>query len=255
MNFDKKQLSVITCLLSVIVILLGIFAGILISRRYELNKERPQIVSAENTDGVSETTDNPAGTTETSGEAHDSITETAVEPEESGGSSVWSVESLKKGRVTAIEHEEVLVDNIVDAEAAKKCLSDYGDRQREKYDNPGVKLIEQRIQDKFGIFAVNFGEMEEETALDLEKALEYMYDRYPELNGNLTNITLANTDSFKTGHLAVTRCREYVINGEYTVCPYVVKHEIILSASAFLQRDELIKNVIRAWKKGIGLRG
>lgn len=153
----------------------------------------------------------------------------------------WSIESLKKGRITAIEHNKLYSACIRDKSAAEEELVLFGEEQREKYDNPKVSAIEKRMQEEYRIFAVNLGEMDEDTAKDVERAFAYMYERYPELYGKLTNVTLANPDGFSSGHLAITEMKEYIINGEYAVCPFVVKHQILLSASAFLKREELLK--------------
>lgn len=166
----------------------------------------------------------------------------------------WSIELLKKGRITAIEHNKLYSAYIGDKSAAEEELVLFGEKQREKYDNPKINVIEKRMQEEYRIFAVNLGEMEEETAKDVERAFAYMYERYPELYGKLTNVTLANPDVFSSGHLAITEMKEYIINGEFAVCPFVVKHQILLSASAFLKREELLKkceeNVISGyWPK------
>ena len=153
----------------------------------------------------------------------------------------WSIESLKKGRITAIEHNKLYSACIRDKSAAEEELVLFGEEQREKYDNPKVSAIEKWMQEEYRIFAVNLGEMDEDTAKDVERAFAYMYERYPELYGKLTNVTLANPDGFSSGHLAITEMKEYIINGEYAVCPFVVKHQILLSASAFLKREELLK--------------
>lgn len=153
----------------------------------------------------------------------------------------WSPEILKKDRVTAIDYSGKIYAYTASKKDARKEIVSYGKEQRKKYDNLKVREIELQMEKEFGIFAVNLGEMDEETAKDVMRAFSYMYETYPCLKGALTNVTLGNPDSFSDGKIAVTECREFVINGEFTVCPFVVKHEIVLFAPSFLQRETLLK--------------
>lgn len=155
-------------------------------------------------------------------------------------STQWSVDSLKKGRVTAIEYSGQIYAYIGSPKDAREEIAAYGIKQREKYDNPAVKEIEKQMEDEFGIFAVNLGEMDEETAQDVMRAFSYMYETYPCLQGTLTNVTLGNPENYADGILAITESREFIINGEQAVCPFVVKYEIVLYAPSFLQRNTLL---------------
>lgn len=165
-------------------------------------------------------------------------------------STQWSVDSLKKGRVTAIDYRGQVYAYIGSKKDAGKEIAEYGMKQREKYDNPGVKEIEKQMEDEFGIFAVNLGEMDEETAKDVKRAFSYMYETYPCLQGTLTSVTLGNPDNYADGNIAKTESREFVINGELAICPFVVKHEIVLYAPSFLQRDTLLKKCKDGAKQG-----
>lgn len=203
---SKKQLTIIIVLLSVVVLLLlatgGVTYGLLI---YEPSESK--------------------------------IVETSVTEDASGE---WNFDSLKKGKVTAIDAQTQYSAYIGSLQEAEEELKAFGEEQRAKYDNPRVEKIEKRIEKKYGIYAVNLGEMDKKTAKDVEKAVKYMYKRYPSLKGTLTNITLANLDTFTSGHIALTQTREYIINEQFGATPFVVKHEILLSASSFMDREALL---------------
>lgn len=220
---NKKQLKIIIALLAVIVVLLLVAGGLVIG----LFVLAPQQKTPEN-----------ATISADNGE--------------------WSLDNLKVGRVTAIDSDIQYSAYIGSIEEAEAELRAYGVEQREKYDNPKVEKIEKRIEKKYGIFAVNLGEMDVETAKDVEKAVKYMYKRYPMLKGKLTNITLSNINSFKNGHIALTQYREYIVNGDFSQTPYVMKFEILLSASMFLNREELLEKCTEGaetnyWPEGMDI--
>lgn len=165
------------------------------------------------------------------------------ETEEEGSitEEAWSADSLKKGIVTAIEYDTQYNAHISSKEGARQAIKEYGIRQRGQYSNSAVEEIELQMEQDFGILAVNLGEMDKETAKDVQNAFTYMYQTYPVLQDSLTNISLGNFKSSDAGKIAVTQCREFIINEEYGVCPFVVKHEIILSAAKFIKRENLLK--------------
>ncbi len=151
----------------------------------------------------------------------------------------WSPDSLKKGMVTVVECDEEYNTYIASEEAARQAIVDYGVLQRQNYSNPEVEQIELQMEQDYAILAVNLGEMDLETAKDVNAAFAYMYETYPQLQGTLTNITIGNLENF--GDTALTRTKEFIINGESGNCPFVVKREIILGAGKFLKRERMLK--------------
>lgn len=205
---NKKQLSVIIVLLTIIAILLFIVGVLTLGVFIVLPNVRKENVAV-----------------------------VEVDPNEP-----WSADMLKKGRVTVIDTETRYTGDVNTIEQAEAELRAFGEREREKYNNPKVEKIEKRIEKKYGIYAVNLGEMDVETAKDVEKAVKYIYERYPIIKGTLTNISLSNIDTFKTGIIAETRYKTYIENVNESSNIYnVVKFEIILSASSFLNREQLIE--------------
>ena len=162
----------------------------------------------------------------------------------------WSPDSLMKGRKTVIDSKIVYNCYIKDIETAEKELRLSGEETRALYDNEPVEEIEKEMEKTYGIYAVNLGEMDIETAKALERAVEYVYNRYPVIEGTLTNIILGNLDTSKSGIIALTRTREFMINGTNAATPFVMKHEIVLSAYSFLKRDELLKTCLEGAENG-----
>lgn len=162
-----------------------------------------------------------------------------VSGESSEDGSVWSPDSLKKGMITSVECEKQYDAYIASEAAAKQAIIDYGVLQRQNYSNPEVEEIELQMEKDYDILAVNLGEMDLETAKDVNAAFAYMYQTYPKLQGTLTNLTIGNLENF--GNTALTRTKEFIINGESGTFPFVVKREIILGAAKFLRRDRLLE--------------
>lgn len=162
----------------------------------------------------------------------------------------WSIDSLKEGVTTAVDTDTRYKALVASKEDAEECIREYGKKQREKYSNPEVTEMELQMEQDYDIFAVNLGEIDVETAKDIERAFSYMYEEYPMLRGTLTNVSLGNFENTESGKIAVTQCNEFVINQEFAVCPYVIKHEIILGAGSFLNRKNLLKECEEMEKTG-----
>ena len=169
---------------------------------------------------------------------------------ETAGEDEWSVDRLKAGFETAIQYDKQYKAYISSREEAERKIREYGEQQRELYSNPEVTEIEKQMEQDYGLFAVNLGEVDVETARDIERAFSYMYREYPLLQGTLTNVSLGNLEGFANGKIAVTQINEFIINEEFGVCPHVVKHEIILGAATFLNRENFLKTCERMTESG-----
>ena len=98
----------------------------------------------------------------------------------------WNPGQMRRGLETAIEYEKTYSAYVPSGEKAEEAIRDYGVMQRKKYTSlPEVKEIELQMEETCGILAVNLGEMDVETAGDVERAFAYMYETYPELYGSL----------------------------------------------------------------------
>lgn len=161
--------------------------------------------------------------------------------EKNGQQETWNTDSLRKGLLTVIDYDKQYEAFISSKEEAKQAITDYGILQRSKYPDSEVEEIELQMEKDFDIFAVNLGEIDIDTARDIQTAFIYMYQTYPMLQGTLTNVSLGNFEGDDSGKIAITQSSEFIIHEDYGVCPYVVRHEIIFNAAKFLKRDKLIR--------------
>lgn len=156
---------------------------------------------------------------------------------------------------TSINYQIVYNMEITSAEMAAAAIREEGQRQRSGYDNPSVEKLELQMEEEFGIFAVNLGEISEETAYAIYEAFRYMYDRYPCLYGSLTNLTLGNMGNRTGGTVALTDRTFFIVNGEYGQYPFVEKYRIVLNARIFLNDEELTKVCASQGKHGYWSQG
>lgn len=151
-------------------------------------------------------------------------------------------ESEKILTETAVHYQIVYNMEVTSASMAAAAIAEEGRRQREAYDNPEVEAIELKMEEEFGILAVNLGEMSVETAEAVYAGFSYMYEKYPCLQGSLTNLTLGNMGNKTGGTVALTDRMAFIVNGDYGRCPFVEKYYIVLNARAFLHDEKLKKN-------------
>lgn len=156
---------------------------------------------------------------------------------------------------TAIHYQVVYNMEVTSADMAVAAIAEEGRRQRANYDNPEVEAIEHRMEEEFGIFAVNLGEMSRETAEAVYDGFSYMYKKYPCLQGSLTNLTLGNMGNKTGGTMARTDRMAFVVNGDYGKCPFVEKYYIVLNARAFLDDEELKKTCRELSESGYWPKG
>lgn len=166
--------------------------------------------------------------------------------DQSSATTEWSVERLKRGKATAIEYDKKYDANIKSEQAAIDAIAKYGDMQRENYSNPEAEEIERKMEQEFQLAAVTLGEMDLDTAQDVYTGCAYIFQTYPHLKGFVTDITLGNLDGAEA--MALTRHMEFIRNGED--CPIVVKHEVILDAATFLDREKLLNECSKRSESG-----
>lgn len=156
---------------------------------------------------------------------------------------------------TAIHYQVVYNMEVTSPSMAAAAIAEEGRRQRENYDNPAVEAIELKMEEEFGIPAVNLGEMSEETALEVYRGFAYMYEKYPCLQGSLTNLTLGNMGNKTGGTIALTDRMEFIVNGDYGDFPFVEKYYIVLNARVFLDDKKLWKTCEDMAESGYWLEG
>lgn len=156
---------------------------------------------------------------------------------------------------TAIHYQVVYNMEVTSASMAADAIAEEGRRQRENYDNPAVEAIELKMEEEFGIPAVNLGEMSEDTAGEVYRGFAYMYEKYPCLQGSLTNLTLGNMGNKTGGTVALTDRMEFIVNGDYGNFPFVEKYYIVLNARVFLDDKKLWKACKDMAESGYWLEG
>lgn len=155
--------------------------------------------------------------------------------------SVADADDTLIGPSTKIKHDQKYQGNVNDYKKAVSLIKQYGDMQRQTYNNPKVNEIESRLQSKYDIAAVNLGEMDIETASEIEDAVSYMFDTYPIMKGSLNTLSLANMSGRANNYIAVTQSVDFVVANEDSDYPKAVKHEILLNANKWLNREGMLK--------------
>lgn len=155
---------------------------------------------------------------------------------------------------TVIVYDNVYKRAVSGKKEAKQAIAQEAASQRNMYENPGIRELEARMEEEYGIFQVTLGEMEQEMAEKVESAFSYMYKNYPVLQEKLTNVTLGNIE---TDSVALTRYRDFILP-EKGIYPMVMKHEIVLNARDFLNKnrmDNLIRKSVSQnhWMEGMNI--
>lgn len=210
-----------------IIIALVLMSMVLCSACGKKNDSKKEDTSGADVTGTGEVsiTETPAVTSESEPPAKATETPTPT----------WSPSSLKEGLITKIEYDKKYNAVVNSAEDAMTVIKMYGDMQKANYSNPAISAIEAKMEKEFEIGYVALGEIDEETAKEIYDGFAYMYKKYPELQGTLTDFSLGN---FTWSAMAQTRTFEFISNAGST--PIVLKREIIISASSFLNRDALV---------------
>ena len=111
--------------------------------------------------------------------------------------------------------------------------------QKEKCTNESVKKVEQEIEEKYGIVAVNFCELDYKFANEIKNMIAVVHKEFPMVSTELTNLTLQNMKdengydldnilaSFKSASL-------FAKSTTLTGYPQIYKMSILLNAKSFL---------------------
>ena len=106
-----------------------------------------------------------------------------------------------------------------------------------------IKAIEDDIIKKYGITAVNLCEMETGFAKEVGNVFKIIYDTFPDAKGYLTNLTLVNAP-ISSGYIAAFQpIFTFATSSTDTTYPWVLKTQIYLNTSYFLNKDRLKSSV------------
>lgn len=108
-----------------------------------------------------------------------------------------------------------------------------------------ILQVENEIIEKYGITAVNLCEMDVEFARELQSVFEVIYNEYPAARGHITNLTLRNTSMLSEAGViaAFMPIFNFATSNSSTTYPWVIKTQILLSSSYFLNKKKLEASV------------
>lgn len=113
-----------------------------------------------------------------------------------------------------------------------------------------ITKIENNIIKKYGIYAVNLCEMDENFASELENTIETIYNSYPKVRGYLTNITLKNVSMKENYIAAFGPYNPFAYSKDYNSSPMVSKTEIFLNSKYFLNPEYIDSSVRSSSSQG-----
>ena len=103
--------------------------------------------------------------------------------------------------------------------------------------------VENSIIKDYGITAVNLCEMEVEFAKEIGNVFKNIYENYPDAEGYLTNLTLVNAP-ISSGYIAAFQpIFTFATSDTDSTYPWVLKTQIYLNTSYFLNKDRLKSSV------------
>lgn len=106
-----------------------------------------------------------------------------------------------------------------------------------------IKKVENEIINKYGVTAVNLCEMDINFAKEIVNVFKQIYEEYPGVRENLTNLSLKNA-SFSEGYIAAFYpIFSFATSNSSSTYPWVFKTQILLNTKYFLNADKLETSV------------
>lgn len=106
-----------------------------------------------------------------------------------------------------------------------------------------VKKIEDEMISNYGITAVNLCEMDPDFAREIGNVFKKIYQEYPSVRGYITNLTLVNASLSESYIAAFAPVFPFVTSNTDTTYPWVIKTQILLNTSYFLNQERLQQSV------------
>lgn len=113
-----------------------------------------------------------------------------------------------------------------------------------------IKKIEDDIINKYGITAVNLCEMDIGFAKEIDNVFKKIYEEYPSVRGYITNLTLINGSISNNYIAAFMPIFNFAKSDSTSTYPWVIKTQILLNTTYFLNQERLRSSVIDASKSG-----
>ena len=106
-----------------------------------------------------------------------------------------------------------------------------------------IRSIEDEIISNYNITAVNLCELDIDFAKEISNVFKKIYDEYPSVRGELTNLTLTNA-SMSEGYIAAFMpIFQFASSDSSTGYPWVVKTQVLLNTTYFLNPERLKASV------------
>ena len=152
-----------------------------------------------------------------------------------------SITTISNTKKTVVETDNTYSNTDINTiEEAINLIKEDSNKQKDSCPN-SIKEIENRIINEFNITSVNLCEMSNVLANELYKTLKVVFEMFPSIKGNITNITIGNLDSRKSGVIAFYQpLFPFAQSKNYN---QVYKMRIVLNARYFLN-DSLLQESV-----------
>lgn len=157
---------------------------------------------------------------------------------------------------TVIEHEvQYSEQSITSMDEATQLIKNEALRQEVKCENAEILDIDVEISNVTGISGVNLCEIDVEVAKEINLLMKKLYEQYPILSGYVTNLTLVN-DGGKNSYIAAFKpAFTFATSNSSNKFPFVIKIQVFLNASYFLDINYFDLTVQQAVETGYFPRG
>ena len=148
---------------------------------------------------------------------------------------------------TAIDHNTKLSGVTINSESDSIKLIEDDSKEQEAKCNNDLSSIEEDLKEYTNIYGINFCEISSDDAKSIADTIKDVYDKYPKIRNYITNVTLVN-DGGKDSYIAAFKpSYTFATSNNNSGFPFVIKIQIYLNASYFLNdkyMDKVIKNAI-----------
>jgi hypothetical protein len=157
----------------------------------------------------------------------------------------------KKGKyTTAIIYDNQYTGVTINSDADAYALIASDSIQQKKQCPNEIRKIENNIINNYGVTAVNLCEMDLEFAQEIENVFAKVYAEYPKARGVLTNLTLVNMSSDEGTIAAFMPIFVFAKSDTSSYFPLVIKTQLLLNASYFLNIKKMEMSVKSGSKSG-----
>ena len=146
--------------------------------------------------------------------------------------------------ITDNQYEGVKINTTSDAYS---LISQDSTSQKSKCPS-AIRAVEEEIINNFDITAVNLCEMDIGFAKEISNVLKKVYNEFPGIRGYLTNLTLNNVPGLD-GYIAAFM-PVFPFANTNTSYPWVIKTQVLLNSSYYLNKDRLKVAVDSSTKAG-----